>query len=86
MLKEKLDEFKALVTKKTEGNNKRKIENLVIFLIILIITIIAINVIWNDTKTDSNNEEATLGKQLALLDTSDTDSNHTSNTSSSRGG
>ena len=39
MLKEKIKNF---VTKKTEGNNKKNIENLVVFLILLIITVIAI--------------------------------------------
>ena len=49
-----------------EGNNKRKIENLVVFLIILIITIVAINIIWNgDSKNNSKNTNSTTTKQLA---------------------
>ena len=41
---------------KDEGNNKKKTENLVFLLIILIITVIAINFIWkDDTKENSNN-------------------------------
>ena len=44
MLKEKL----SLLLKTEEGNSKKKIENLVYLLVILIITIIAINYIWND--------------------------------------
>ena len=49
-----------------EGNNKRKIENLVVFLIILIITIVAINLIWNgDSKNNSKNTNSTTTKQLA---------------------
>lgn len=44
MLKEKV---KNLI-KVDDGNNKKKIENLIYLLIILIITIIAINYIWND--------------------------------------
>lgn len=45
MLKEKIKNF---ISKKTEGNNKKNIENLVVFLILLIITVIAINMIWGE--------------------------------------
>ena len=49
-----------------EGNNKRKIENLVVFLIILIITIVAINLIWNgDSKNNSKNTNSTTSNQLS---------------------
>ena len=44
MLKEKLN----LLLKTDEGNSKKKIENLFFLLGILIVTIIAINYIWND--------------------------------------
>lgn len=59
MLKEKINN---LFTKKEGESNKRKMENLVVFLIILIITIIVINVIWNgdnkeDTKTTDDNKK-----------------------------
>ena len=50
MLKEKLN----LLLKAEEGNSKKKIENLVFLLIILIITIIAINYIWNDKDKGKN--------------------------------
>lgn len=67
MFKDKIESFKSMMLKKTEGNNKRNIENLVVFLILLIITIIAINTIWGDkkeeTKSQENNE--TSYKQLA---------------------
>ena len=57
MLKEKIN---ALL-KPEEGNSKKKIENLVFLLIILIITILAINYIWNDKdkskKVSSNNDK-----------------------------
>ena len=63
MLKEK---FQQLINK-TGGNSKRKLENLVVFLIILVITCIAINYIWgNDTKKQSQNvvdSEKVLAKQ-----------------------
>ena len=46
-----LDKFKNMFSKK-EGNNKKKIENIVVFIIILIITIVAINYIWNGNKEE----------------------------------
>ena len=49
MLREKL----SLLLKTEEGNSKKKIENLVFLLVILIITIIAINYIWNDKEKSS---------------------------------
>lgn len=55
MLKEKIKNF---VTKKTEGNNKKNIENLVVFLILLIITVIAINMIWSKDEDQTEEEEA----------------------------
>ena len=48
------DKIKSLVAKKTEGNNKKTIENLVVFLILLVVTIISINIIWGkDIKQES---------------------------------
>ena len=47
MLEEKKKKLKEMFSFKAEGNNKKKIENLVVFVIILIITIIVINTIWN---------------------------------------
>lgn len=41
------DKITSLI-KSNEGDNKKKIESLVFLLIILIVTIIAINYIWND--------------------------------------
>lgn len=61
------DKLKEIFVKRQGEPNKKKIENLVVFLIILIITIIVINVIWNgDSKkvqeqeidTDSNKKLA----------------------------
>lgn len=74
MLKEKLDKLKLMFNKKNnaeieaEGpiNNKRKIENLVVFLVILIITLVIINFIWNDKDdTANNNQTITSNKKLA---------------------
>lgn len=50
MLKERLTKLF-----KVDGNNKNKIENLVFFLIILVITIVAINFIWKDNNKDDTN-------------------------------
>lgn len=68
MLKEQFEKVKSLVLKDNEGNNKKKIENLVVFVIILVITIIIINYVWSDgDKNTKNNEtyEESSYKQLA---------------------
>ena len=43
------NKLKELIKKDEDinGNDKKKIENIVFFIIILIITIVAINFIWN---------------------------------------
>ena len=59
MLKEKLSKIF-----KDEGNNKKKTENLVFLLILLVITVVAINMIWKDeTKENTNSTDAS--KKLA---------------------
>lgn len=50
MLKEKV---KSLVEKKAKGNNKKTIENLVVFLVLLVITVISINIIWGEKNNKS---------------------------------
>lgn len=64
MLKEKMQMIKSKYEGKTD---KKKIESLVVFIIILIVTLIAINTIWKgDTKTKDNTTEESLGyKRLA---------------------
>ena len=47
-------------------NNKRKIENLVFFIALLIITIVAINLIWNGNKNETNEQTNNTSKQLAM--------------------
>ena len=47
MLKEKLNKIL-----KNDGNNKKKTENLVFLLIILIVTVVSINTIWKDEEKD----------------------------------
>ena len=66
MLKNKFQIFKTKLTKNMEGNNKRKIENLVVLLVLLIITVIAINTIWGDKKQEvKQNDTNGTNKQLA---------------------
>ncbi len=61
------DKFKALVVNEKQKDNKKKIENIVVFIIILIITVIAINSIWGGDKTIKNEDDTNkeLTKQLA---------------------
>ena len=66
MFRGKIDKIKSIIVKKTDGNNKKNIENLVVFLILLIITIIAINTIWGTEKEEVKSQENnTSYKQLA---------------------
>ena len=73
MLKEQMIKIKERFLVNQEGNNKKKIENLVIFIVILIITIIVINSIWNSDKKDNNTNESNTGKVLAELKEAPTD-------------
>lgn len=68
MLKEQMNKI-VNIFKNNEGNNKRKIENLVVFVIILIITIIVINMILKNDKNEENTETNNIGKTLAKTDT-----------------
>lgn len=67
------DKLKKLISpgENPDGNNKKKIENLVFFVIILIITIVVINIIWNG-KTDSKQEEGISNKRLATTENAPT--------------
>lgn len=72
-----MDKVKNFLKPNQEGNNKKKIENLAVFVIILIVTLIAINVIWNgekeekpDTSKDPNKKLATIEENNATIDTS----------------
>ena len=63
MFKNKL---KKLLENNEDSNPKKKIENLVFFVVILIITIIAINFIWKDSSASKENvNEIDSGKKLA---------------------
>ena len=67
-----------------DGNNKKKIENLVFLVIILIITVVVINYIWNGNKSSNKTITNSAGRQLASSKTSqDADSNQSSSSSNS---
>lgn len=57
MFKNKIFLLKEKIKNISNGNSKRKIENLVIFIILLIITVIAINTIWGGEGNEVVNEE-----------------------------
>ena len=61
------DRIKLLIDTKKNENNKKKIENLVVFIIILIVTINMINSIWNGEKVEKKTENTTNGKILASV-------------------
>ena len=64
------DKLKKLINKEKEGeegNDKKKIENLVFFIVILIITIVVINTIWNGKDKEAKQENNTNSKQLATV-------------------
>lgn len=52
------DKIKALIAKGEQTENKKKIENLAVFLVILVVTLIIINLIWNGGGEDSKQEPA----------------------------
>lgn len=66
MLKEQI---KQLFDKNSVKNSKKKMETLVVFIIILIVTIIAINVIWND-KEETPKDDTNYAKTLANMEVS----------------
>ena len=57
MFKSKFKFLKDKFIKENEVNNKKKIENLLVFLTLLIITIISINVIWGENNSEPKKEE-----------------------------
>ena len=62
MLKEKI---KSLTQKKVGKDNKKTVENLVVFLILLIITIISINIIWG--KSSKSEEKSKVDEEYRIL-------------------
>lgn len=73
MFRDKLKFLKSGIDKAgSDGvNDKKKIENIVVFIIVLIITIIAINFIWKDDKKSNKlDEQGDYSKKLATIETS----------------
>lgn len=60
------DKIKSLISKQEGESNKKKIENLVVFLIILIITVIVINVIWSGDNSTTKETEPSNDKNKKL--------------------
>ena len=67
MFKDKIKEF----FRKEEGDNKKQIENLVVFVIILIVTILIINMVWKD----DNKSKLTNDTYTKLAEKTNTSSN-----------
>ena len=70
MFKDKLK--KIVENSEGQGNNKRKIENLVFLVIILIITVVIINYVWSGDKSSNKKVTNSAGKQLAITNSSQT--------------
>lgn len=66
MLKEKISKIKSSLIKSDGSNNKKTIENLVVFIIILIVTVVMINYIWNGKEKEKTQKQNLVGaKTLA---------------------
>ena len=60
------DKFKNMFAQKEGENSKKRLENIAVFIVILVITLIVINVIWNsDDENNSNTQTADPNKRLA---------------------
>ena len=70
MFKDKLK--KIVGNREEQGNNKRKIENLVFLVIILIITVVIINYVWSGEKSSNKKVTNSAGKQLATTNNNQT--------------
>lgn len=70
MFKDKLK--KIVGNSEEQGNNKRKIENLVFLVIILIITVVIINYVWSGDKSSNKKVTNSAGKQLATTNNNQT--------------
>lgn len=70
MFKDKLK--KIVENSEEQGNNKRKIENLVFLVIILIITVVIINYVWSGEKSSNKKVTNSTGKQLATTNNNQT--------------
>lgn len=62
------DKIKALVVKGEQTTNKRKIENLAVFLVILVVTLIIINLIWSGSSKEEKEPARDQNKKLANVE------------------
>ena len=77
------DKLKKLINKDAEneeGNDKKKIENLVFFVVLLIITIVIINIIWNGKENTNSKDSTDTSKQLATTEQNETTNNNITTT------
>ena len=65
MFRDKLKGYFKKESEGQEGNDKRKIENIIFFIVLLIVTIVIINTIWNSNKQTTKQENSINTKQLA---------------------
>lgn len=75
MFKDKLKKLIGNHTGETKGKDNKKIENLVFFVILLIITVVIINFIWNGKKQTNKSNTNTASKQLASNQDNASDTN-----------
>lgn len=77
------DKLKKLINKDAEneeGNDKKKIENLVFFVVLLIITIVIINIIWNGKENTNSKKPTDTSKKLATTEQNVTTNNNITTT------
>ena len=70
-----IEKIKNFINKNQELNRKKTIENLVVFVIILIIVLLSINVIWNKDKKEDNKSTIDENKNLATIEENSKDDN-----------
>ena len=70
-----IEKIKNFINKNQELNRKKTIENLVVFVIILIIVLLSINVIWNKDKKEDNKSTIDENKKLATIEENTKDDN-----------
>ena len=73
MLKEKIEKVKNELTKTDNKNSKKKIENIVIGILILLITVIAINAILSEDKEEEETVVNTIENNNVKLEASNED-------------
>ncbi|MBR2744360.1 MAG: hypothetical protein IKE01_03580 [Clostridia bacterium] len=72
MFKEKFGNLKNALIKSEKKDNKKSIENLIVFVVILVISVIAINYIWNDDKKKNKNSNKVLAEQNIINESNNT--------------